>query len=275
MLRQAKRSSWEAPFLYLFFGADRALLLDTGDVAERSRCDVRGAVDGLIQTWTAAHPGPEPYPVVVAHTHGHRDHRRGDPQFAARAHTTLVDAGLDSTCAFFGFAGWPTGAAVLDLGGGRRLDVLATPGHHRAAITVYDRWNGMLVTGDTVYPGRLYVEDMPAFIASLERLVDFGQTHEVSHVMGCHIELSTSGRDYAGGAPYQPDEAALEMKPAVLQRVLDAARSVSDKPGVHRFTGFEIYHGPCRAAMLRLAARGLMLRVRRAATAVPSRARRL
>jgi len=32
---------------------------------------------------------------------------------------------------------------------------LAAPGHHPAAVTYYDRYSGILLTGDTVYPGRL------------------------------------------------------------------------------------------------------------------------
>ena len=57
--------------------------------------------------------------------------------------------------------------------GGRVLEVTGIPGHHEAAIAVYDPWTGFLLTGDTVYPGRLYVRDMPAFMDSLDRLVAF------------------------------------------------------------------------------------------------------
>jgi len=50
--------------------------------------------------------------------------------------------------------GWPDRSVSFDLGG-RVLEVLGSPGHHPAAITVYDPWTGVLLTGDTVYPGRL------------------------------------------------------------------------------------------------------------------------
>ena len=56
---------------------------------------------------------------------------------------------------------------TLDLGG-RVLEVTGSPGHQRAAITIYDPWSGFLLTGDTVLPGRLYVEDFPLFLASLD-----------------------------------------------------------------------------------------------------------
>ncbi len=53
------------------------------------------------------------------------------------------------------------------------LECLATPGHHTAAVTFYDPWTGILFTGDTVYPGRLYIEDWPAFARTVERLIEF------------------------------------------------------------------------------------------------------
>ena len=60
----------------------------------------------------------------------------------------------------------PASVAEVDLGG-RVLDCLATPGHHQAAVTYYDRYSGILFTGDTVYPGRLYVFDWTAFVRSI------------------------------------------------------------------------------------------------------------
>ena len=67
---------------------------------------------------------------------------------------------------------------------------MGCPGHHEASIAVYDRRSGFRVTGDTVYPGRLYVDDLPAFTATLDRLVAFTRSRPVSHVMGCHIEMT-------------------------------------------------------------------------------------
>jgi glyoxylase-like metal-dependent hydrolase (beta-lactamase superfamily II) len=55
---------------------------------------------------------------------------------------------------FFGFGDQACDVAEVDLGG-RVLDCLATPGHHEAAVTYYDRYSQVLFTGDTIYPGRL------------------------------------------------------------------------------------------------------------------------
>ena len=134
---------------------------------------------------------------------------------------------------------WP-----FDLGG-RRLEITGSPGHQDAAITVYDERTGFLLTGDTVYPGRLYVRDMAAFTASLDRLAEFTATRRVSHVLGCHIEMTTRpDRDYPIGCRYQPDEPPLQLSLGRLLAVRDAARQVQDKPGVHKFGDFAIYNGP-------------------------------
>jgi hydroxyacylglutathione hydrolase len=91
--------------------------------------------------------------------------------------------------------------------GGRVLEVTGSPGHHRAAITIYDRWTGFLLTGDTVLPGRLYAFDFPQFLASLDRMVALADSRVVTHVLGCHIEMTRKpGRDYPLGATYQSDE---------------------------------------------------------------------
>jgi len=254
ILRQNKAVHYEAPFLYLFCGADRALLLDTGATADPDRFPLRAAVDDLLAGWLAGHPN-EGYELIVAHTHGHGDHVAGDGQFAGRPGTTVVGREPEAVREFFGFTSWPGQVVTLDLGG-RVLEITGSPGHHAAAITVFDPRTGFLVTGDTVYPGRLYVFDMAEFAGSLDRMVEFAAARPVTHVMGCHIEMTTRpNRDYPAGSTYQPDEPPLPMTVAQLARVRDAARSVASRPGAHGFGDFIIYNGPCRGAFLRQAAR--------------------
>ena len=173
--------------------------------------------------------------------------------------------------AYFGFTGWPAQVLAFDLGG-RQLEITGSPGHQDAAITVYDERTGFLLTGDTVYPGRLYVRDMAAFTASLDRLAEFTAARRVSHVLGCHIEMTTRpDRDYPIGCRYQPDEPPLQLSLGRLLAVRDAARQVQDKPGVHKFGDFAIYNGPCVPAVLRQIARGLAGRARRKVTLLIAR----
>ncbi len=256
ILRQSKSVHYEAPFLYLLFGSDRALLLDTGATADPGQFPLRATVDRLIAGWLSQHPR-DSYRLVVAHTHGHGDHVAGDAQFDGRPGTVVVSREAEAVRQYFGFTGWPEQVVTFDLGG-RVLEVTGSPGHHGAAITIYDPWSGFLLTGDTVLPGRLYVDDFAAFLASLDRMVELAASRTVTHVLGCHVEMTREpGRDYPLGASYQPGERALQLTPARLTAIRDAAASVAGQRGVHRFDDFIIYNEPRQGDMLRLLARGL------------------
>ncbi|MDR2988491.1 MAG: MBL fold metallo-hydrolase [Nocardiopsaceae bacterium] len=260
VLRQSKATSYEAPFLYLLFGNERAILLDTGATKDAGVFPLRATVDGLVDGWLAEHPR-ESYELVVAHTHAHGDHVAGAGQLDGRPMTTVVPHDPEAVAAFFGFRSWPAEVVRYDLGG-RVLDVTGIPGHHAASVAIFDPWSGFLLTGDTVYPGRLYVFDFPAFTDSLDRLTAFAAARPVTHVMGCHIEMSRKpGRDYPLGSKYQPDEPPLQMTVAQLGKVRDAARAASGKPGVHTTDDFIIFNGPCKAAVIRQLVRGTMRRL--------------
>lgn len=250
VLRQAKASNYEAPFIYLMFGNQRAILLDTGATREAGVFPLRETVDGLVTAWLADNPRDN-YELVVAHTHGHGDHVAADEQFAGRPLTRLIPGDADAVRQSFGFSDWPAEVVRFDLGG-RVLDVTGIPGHHAASIAIFDPWTGFLLTGDTVYPGRLYARDVAAFAQSMERLGDFAAARPVTRVMGCHIEMTrTPGRDYPIGTLYQPDEPPLQMTVAQLVAVRDATRAAAGKPGVHVFDDFILYNGPCWGAVLR------------------------
>jgi hydroxyacylglutathione hydrolase len=250
ILRQSKSVHYEAPFLYLFCGNERALLIDTGATSNPADFPLRATVDAILQGWLAQHPRRH-YELVVAHSHAHGDHVAADAQFADRPDTTVVPPDPASVQAFFGFTAWPQEVVPFDLGG-RVLEVTGCPGHHPTSIAVLDPLSGFLVTGDTVYPGRLYVEDMPSFVASLDRLVALARSRGATAVMGCHIEMSrTPGRDYPIGSTWQPDEAPLPMSVEQLERVRDAARAVADRPGAHVFDDVVIFNGPCRGPRTR------------------------
>jgi len=206
ILRQSGCSNYEKPFLYLLFGRDRALLLDTG----AGKTEVARVVNHVIKQWLARNKR-QSIQLVVAHTHAHGDHTGGDEQFKALVGTILVAPNLNAVQSFFGLKSWPEEIAQYDLGG-RILDVIAIPGHHPTSIALYDRQTGVLFTGDTLYPGRLYIRDPVQFIHSIQRLVDFTQNRQVAHILGNHIENTrTPYLDYRIGTVYQPDEHALEL----------------------------------------------------------------
>jgi glyoxylase-like metal-dependent hydrolase (beta-lactamase superfamily II) len=76
---------------------------------------------------------------------------------------------------------------VLDLGG-RRLEVLHTPGHSPDCICLVDRDNGLLFGGDTVNTGPVYAQyeesSLPKFAESLGRLA--AMRSDLRRVFVCH-----------------------------------------------------------------------------------------
>ncbi|MCB5281681.1 MBL fold metallo-hydrolase [Arthrobacter sp. AL08] len=258
VLRQNITDNFEAPFLYLLFGDERAFLLDTGATADPTRFPLRATVDTLIDRWLHEHPH-DGYELVVAHSHAHGDHIAADGQFTGRHRTRLVGHSAEHVAAFFGIHDWPHGTARFDLGG-RILELIPVPGHHPSAIAVYDEDTGILLTGDTVYPGRLYVQDFPAFQHSLRTLCDFAAAHPVAAVLGAHIEMPARPfRDFPLGSTWHPDEAPLPLAAGTLQAIRDATL-LNDRPGAQRHANFIIWNGPCRRESVAQSVRLLLSR---------------
>ncbi len=242
-LRQTKASHPEAPFMFLLFGSERALLLDTGATVDATDFPLRATVDALIAEWSGAHPR-DGYGLIVAHTHAHYDHIAADLQFADRPHTDVVGVGVDEVIGYFDLERWPEHPAVIDLGG-RAVDVIPGPGHENSAVVFFDRATGTLYTGDTVYPGRLYVEDHDVYRATIDRLIAFRDRADVhvTALRGCHIEMSTApGVDYAMGAIDQPDELPLDLAPTILDEVRDAVAEAAYEPGTIVRDRFILYN---------------------------------
>jgi hydroxyacylglutathione hydrolase len=236
ILRQSGCTNFEKPFLYLLFGRERALLVDTGAKGG----DVATAIGEARRRWSAANGG-RTLPLVVVHSHGHGDHIAGDAALAAAPQTTVIPGTPESVQRFFGLRDWPAGLGTYDLGE-RMLDIIPIPGHERASIAIYDRRTGILLTGDTLYPGRLYVRDAPAFIASVDRLVDFSRDTIITHVLGAHIEnMRTPYRDYPEWTTSQPDEHALELGRAELLELQDGLRSMQGTVVRRAFRDFTIW----------------------------------
>jgi hydroxyacylglutathione hydrolase len=236
VLRQSACTNFEKPFLYLLFGERSAMLVDTG----AQKADVAQAVGEVIERWSARHGG-RPVSLVVVHSHGHGDHIAGDGQFKDRADTTLVTASPEALAAFFGLHGWPDVAGSYTLSG-RIIDVIPIPGHEPASIALYDRRTALLLTGDTLYPGRLYVRDGPAFAASIQRLVAFTRDKPIAHILGAHVENTrTPYTDYPEGTTYQPDEHALELGRAHLLELNEALTEMRGTIVRRAFRDFTIW----------------------------------
>jgi hydroxyacylglutathione hydrolase len=236
ILRQAGRTHFEKPFLYLLFGSERALLVDTGAPG----VDVAGEARAAVDRWAfSRNIGPRP--LVVAHTHAHSDHVAGDTQFVGVPGATVVGTSAEAVSAFFGIRTWPDGMGSFDLGE-RTLDIIPIPGHEPSSIAIYDRRTGILLTGDLLYPGRLYVRDPAAFRASVKRLVAFTHDRPVTHILGAHIENTrTPYLDYLEGTAYQPDEHVLELGRAHLLELDDALDAMGEALERRSLRDFTVY----------------------------------
>ena len=205
ILRQNPCASFEANFLYLLIGSDKALLIDTGAVADPKEMPLAKTILELLPD-----KDHKKLPLLVAHTHRHMDHRAGDPQFASLSSVQIVPIDLEGVRAFYGFTDWPNGIAHLDLGG-RTVDVIPTPGHNPNHVAFYDNRTGILFSGDFLMAARLLIEDAAAYRESALRVVDFLKMRPLTHILGGHIELNSAGHAYGFGSHYHPNEHQLEL----------------------------------------------------------------
>lgn len=209
IIRQNKCRTFEAPFMYVLVGTQSALVLDSGGT---NTVALRDTVRGLVGT----------KPLLVAHSHAHGDHVAGDATFTGQANITVVARTRAAIQSTFAIATWPASAGTYELGG-RTLDVLAIPGHEAQHIAIYDRQTGLLLTGDSLYPGLLFVNDWATYRSSISRLAQFVASHPISYVLGAHIEMtSTAKQVYPYGTTYQPAEHVLQLTAAHVAE-LDAA----------------------------------------------------
>ena len=227
ILRQNPCVSPEANFLYLLIGSQKALLIDTGAVADPKKMPLAQTVLSILPSKDGIR-----LPLLVVHTHKHRDHYAGDGQFASLPNVKVVPPDLASVRAFFGFDHWPEGIAHLDLGD-RIVDVIPTPGHESAHIAFYDERTALLFSGDFLIPGRLTLEDTAADEKSAAGAIDFLANRPVAHILGGHIERDLAGHTYVEGAPYHPNERPLELSRDDLMKLPSALAS---------FNGFYASH---------------------------------
>ena len=173
----------EETISYLIVGEKQALLFDTG----MGISDIKKVITGLTRL-----------PIVVLNSHTHNDHVGDNWRFKTvygmntdftreNARGSREDAqaeiGPEQICGQLpsGFdpedyvtRPWKIKSYIhdgdrIDLGG-RALEVIATPGHTPDAISLLDRTNGLLFSGDTYYPAPIWLfrpeTDLDAYAAT-------------------------------------------------------------------------------------------------------------
>ncbi len=236
ILRQSGCTNFEKPFLYLMLGSKEALLIDTGAAG----ASVLPVVEELLRRDAQRRQTPR-LPLLVLHSHGHSDHTAGDEQLSRMSGVRVIAGTPEAVSTFLKIKEWPREIAQYDLGD-RVVDIVPIPGHQQGSMALYDRRSGILLTGDTLYPGRLYVRDSRAFTESVDRLVEFTATRDVVHVLGAHIENTrTPYLDYPEGTTFQPDEHSLELGRAHLLELQDVLRHMGDHLQRRSFRDFTVW----------------------------------
>jgi hydroxyacylglutathione hydrolase len=228
IVRENPCTTFEAPFMYLLIGSTKALLIDTGDIADPNVIPLADTVMRLLPG-----EGPTKLPLLVVHTHRHLDHRAGDAQFAHFPNAQVVGFDIDSVRRHYQFTDWPNGLAQIDLGD-RTVDVIPTPGHNETEVSFYDRGTGLLFTGDFLMPARLLIDDTGADVASAERVAAFVKDRPISFLLGGHIEMNSDGDLFPWESEYHPNEHVLQMTKDDALALPTAVRS---------FNGFYTVHG--------------------------------
>lgn len=224
---------WQEVISYLIVGSKRALLFDTGMGIS--------SISALVARLTTL-------PVTVLNSHTHHDHVGGNAEFkdvlgldldytrgnaAGRPHSEMVDEiGPESICgdlpASFvpdSYVGRPfqithrvKDGDVIDLGD-RKLEVITTPGHTPDSICLIDRKNRLLWTGDSFYPGPIYLfvpeTNFAAYVKSVDKLA----------ALVSHVDLLLPAHNEPVAAP------------DVLVKLQAALREVQSGHGTYKITG--------------------------------------
>lgn len=245
ILRQNPAVHWEAPFMYLLLGNERAVLLDAGATEEAEYFPLREVVDGVLQRWAYAQQCEVPE-LVVLPLGSDQSQNGALAQFNERPNTTVVQPDSASRQRLLG-PNWME-QGQLDLGG-RSLTVLPTPGLDSEAISVYDPWADLLFTGNAFYPGRLVIRDFPAYRDSLASLLELRDSNPVSLIFGGRIEMSEHpGMDYRLRANYRPDERALQLQHQHLESAFLAVKLMNGAKDIRILDDFILMHGVGRGA---------------------------
>ena len=188
---------FEEVLSYLILGSKNAALIDTG-------CGI-GNIKRLAEEFTKL-------PINVVNTHSHYDHVGQNYLFTDIAMFDAPNARQTSKIGYsimemsrllaegmlskplpkdfdaekycvppFTVTRWLKSGDIIDLGD-RKLEVIHTPGHSPDSICLLERTAGLLWTGDTFYPGPIYLHlpggNLDAFINSYATLIALSPHYE-------------------------------------------------------------------------------------------------
>lgn len=147
--------------MFLFEGSEKALLVDTGF----GTLPIREMAEALTDK-----------PITLVNTHTDRDHvgrnREFSPVYMHPAEMDRYRSSLPEGCSMENVRPLWEGE-VIDLGGWR-FEVILTPGHTPGSIMLLERDKRMLISGDSIQNGNIFMfgpgRNMRALQCSLEKM---------------------------------------------------------------------------------------------------------
>lgn len=168
---QINQNSWRIEDngvrFFLLTGQERALLIDSGRNIPNTR-EIAESITDL--------------PITLVNTHADGDHIAGNDQFD----TIYLHPAEEGNYRKNGVTGsfLPVNEGdEFDLGG-RKLEVIHLPGHTPGSIALLDHEQRVLISGDPIQDGRIYMfgffRHLPNYVKSLEHLSKWmGQFDEI------------------------------------------------------------------------------------------------
>jgi glyoxylase-like metal-dependent hydrolase (beta-lactamase superfamily II) len=157
---------------FLFVGEDRAMLVDTGF----GKGDLKAVVDSLTSL-----------PVMLVNTHSDGDHVFNNKQFGTAHMSPAEFEGYHRTLGGDAPVAPLWEGDVIDLGG-RRFEVILLPGHTPGSIVLLDAENRILVGGDSVTAGAIFLagpgRDIVGYIESMKKMK--GIEHRFDTIYASH-----------------------------------------------------------------------------------------
>ena len=178
---------------YLFVGKEKAALIDTGMNVPDAKTIAEGLTD---------------LPVILINTHADPDHISGNAAFDEFYMSAKEEGNYNDHGGEGGFVPVHEGD-VIDLGN-RPLRIIDIPGHTPGSIAIIDEKNRILISGDSVQDGEIFMfgtrRNLDRYIESLKHLLEFSGMFDEIYPMH-------------GTFPQKPDQ---------IEKLLEGAQLIKD-----------------------------------------------
>lgn len=163
--------------MFLLTGTKEALLVDSGMQTPNAKEIAEGITD---------------LPVKLINTHADRDHISGNEAFEA-FYMSLKEEQLYRSNGKMGTVLPVQQGDIIDLGD-RPLEIIDLPGHTPGSIAILDVNNRVLIGGDSIQDGRIFMfgehRNLPNYIESLEKLSAYEGRFDTVYASHSSVEVA-------------------------------------------------------------------------------------